>query len=75
MTDHINPPHYKDGEKEAWEIMVYIYGEDEYKIFCKINALKYRLRAGKKEGQPMERDIKKALWYENQIIKLNSEGK
>ena len=66
MKDAINPDHYK-GETEAWEIMVAIYGEEEYKIFCKLNALKYRLRAGKKEGNSAEQDIAKALWYEEKM--------
>jgi len=55
--------HYKFFDKEVIEIMEELYGTKEVMIFCKLNALKYRLRAGKKENAI--RDIEKAMNYEN----------
>jgi len=68
MSDQINPDHYRGNDLETWEMMVKIWGMEEFKIFCKLNAFKYRMRAAKKPEGDMDKaieDIKKALWYEN----------
>lgn len=72
--DNINPAHYKDGDKEVWEMMIDIYGLDAYLNFCLLNAFKYRMRAGKKHGAEYSDDIKKAIWYETQAKKLKNES-
>jgi len=36
---------------------------DHYKAYCVGNEIKYRLRAGLKDGNGAEQDIKKALQY------------
>ena len=68
----INPSHYTDGPVEVWEMMVDIWGLDKFITYCQINAFKYRMRAGKKEGNSVEQDIKKALWYEGKIKEIKS---
>lgn len=54
-------------------MMIDIWGEDLYTAFCEMNSFKYRMRAGKKPGQPAEQDIKKAQFYEQQIEELRNE--
>lgn len=50
-----------------------MFGEYELKVFCKLNAFKYRFRAGKKDGSSMEEDMAKAEWYENKYMELHEE--
>lgn len=64
MSDAINPSHYKSRVVEAIDLMRAAYGDTAIISHCECTALKYRLRAGLKEGQPPEQDIAKALWYE-----------
>ena len=71
-NDHINPQHYQNGPMEVWEMMVKIWGEEKYIGFCQMNAFKYRMRAGNKEGQPAERDLTKAKWYEDKVKEIKS---
>jgi len=68
--DNVNPSHYKDGDKEVWQMMINVFGLEAYLNFCMVNAFKYRMRAGKKEGEEYTDDIKKALWYETQAKQL-----
>lgn len=70
-ADAINPAHYKDGSMEVWQQMVQLYGLDKYLAFCELNAFKYRMRAGKKQGNSAQQDIEKALWYESKIKELS----
>ncbi len=60
--DHINPDHYKKSFKETIEMMVDIWGKDYVSKYCQMNAFKYRMRVGLKEGQHIERDIDKDKW-------------
>lgn len=69
-SDPINPTHYKDGDTEVWQQMIALFGVDQYKAFCRLNAFKYRMRAGKKEGNSAEQDINKALWYEQKLREI-----
>ena len=66
--DNINPSHYKDGDKEVWQMMIDVYGLEAYLNFCMLNAFKYRMRAGKKEGADYTDDIKKAIWFLHAIL-------
>ena len=68
---HINPDHYKESAPlEVWEIMLNTWGKEAFIAYCQMNAFKYRMRAGKKEGQPFYRDILKAEWYEQKVREL-----
>lgn len=62
--DFINPDHYKKSSKEVYEMMIDIWGEEAFIIHCEMTAFKYRMRAGTKPDQPIERDLMKAKWYE-----------
>ena len=57
--DFINPDHYKNYSKEVIEMMIDIYGAEKVAIYCELNAFKYRMRAGTKPDQPIERDFEK----------------
>jgi hypothetical protein len=75
VDSHVNPAHYKDNiyGAEVWEQMVKLFGEVEYLSFCKLNAYKYRMRAGTKSGALAEVDIAKAIWYETKYKEIKDE--
>lgn len=59
--DPIRPTHYQTYGMQVIDMMIALFGEEETAIFCKLNAFKYRLRAGNKD--PLEQDIAKEKWY------------
>ena len=65
-VDH--PAHYQ-GKNECIDVMTAMFGKEAVKAFCKCNAYKYRFRAAMKNGAE---DIKKAEWYETELINLES---
>lgn len=67
------PSHYKNQSIETIEMMVRIWGAKAVVLFCEINAFKYRMRVGSKEGESIEDDIKKAQWYEQRANELRDE--
>lgn len=59
-VDH--PQHYnREGAMECIEEMRLIFGDYETAIFCKLNAYKYRYRAGSKDNA--KEDLRKSDWY------------
>lgn len=64
MTDKINPNHYKGNGYEVIDIIEYFELN-----FARGNAIKYILRAGRKEEEGYDildkeiEDLKKATWY------------
>ena len=70
QADQVNPAHYKSGEMEVWQMMIKVYGVEAYLNFARLNAFKYRMRAGLKAGADVQTDINKALWYESKIKEL-----
>ncbi len=67
------PSHYNFFGEDSMPLIEKILGTEGYLGFLKGNALKYRIRAGKK-GKT-EDDIKKAIYYEelyNDFIRENS---
>lgn len=64
--------YYDVGDKQVWEVMLFVYGPEKFIHFCELNAMKYRLRAGKKHPD-YETDLEKALWYENKIEEIKKE--
>ena len=70
MNDNVSHPAHYQGKHECIELMIAMYGEYEVMCFCKLNAFKYRFRAGKKPGSPFEEDIKKAEFYEDKYMEL-----
>ena len=59
MVNH--PNHYNDFDVEVIDMMLKIWGYEEVMSFCKLNAFKYRMRAGLKNDA--HEDLKKAEWY------------
>jgi hypothetical protein len=45
---------------ECIDEMILLFGVEEVKSFCKLNAWKYRYRAAEKNG---EEDLRKSDWY------------
>ena len=69
--EKINPAHYVgSGGKQCIDYMIDKFGKDHTYWFCKINAFKYRFRAGKKKGESAKTDYAKADWYDNYANKL-----
>ena len=68
--DH--PKHYggADDPYEAIKVMEAWHGPEPVYWFCLLSAEKYQSRMGKKPGEPMERDVKKAAWYLAYAAKL-----
>lgn len=61
-----NPPHYTSGGMEVIDILKAKLTPEEFKGFCKGNALKYLFR-GELKGKELE-DYEKAQWYLNRLI-------
>ena len=57
-----SPSHYLSCDIECIDAMVSAFGEDQVRIYAKINAFKYLWRAGKKQGAT-DTDLAKASWY------------
>ena len=55
-----NPPHYKHGTIECIEAIQSALTEEEYRGYCKGNALKYIWRERHKGG---DESLAKAQWY------------
>jgi len=73
--DFINPDHYKSsGNKEVFEMMVDIWGEEAFIKHCEMCAFKYRMRLGRKPDAPIERDLEKAKWYEDKAKELRQQA-
>ena len=66
-TDMVNhPSHYMSGI-ECIDEMIILYGVEETRSFCKLNAHKYRKRAFEKGGKE---DIDKSNWYIRKYAEL-----
>ena len=69
-----NPKHYDFFDITAINAIEKLLIWEEYMGFLKGNALKYRLRIGKKPNVSIVNDLKKAEWYEreyNRVIEEN----
>jgi Protein of unknwon function (DUF3310) len=65
-VDNVNsPPHYKQGSIEAIEAIEAALTAEEFRGYCKGNALKYVWRE-KHKGQ--DESIRKAIWYLNRVL-------
>ena len=71
-TNKINPSHYKGYSKETIEMMIAIYGAESVATYCEINALKYRMRLGKKVGESISDDLAKEKWYLDKANELRN---
>jgi hypothetical protein len=61
MTDNVNsPPHYTQGAFECIEAIQAALTDEEFRGYCKGNALKYIWREKHKGG---DESLQKAQWY------------
>lgn len=61
MTDNANnPQHYTQGSVECIEAIQAALTEEEFRVYCKGNALKYIWREQHKGG---DESLQKAQWY------------
>ena len=71
--EHVNnPSHYNNYSKEVIDMMIDIYGTENTRIFCEMNAFKYRMRMGTKPDNSIEQDLKKEKWYLNKAKELRN---
>lgn len=71
-----HPEHYQSANGiEAIDVIETVLGLTGTIDFCKGNALKYLFRAGTKEGNPQQQDLRKAKWYINKAIQLLNKNK
>lgn len=69
--DNINPAHYQDGGIETIDFLEAKSTPEEFEGYCKLNAMKYLSRAGKKRDTSAIEDKQKAVWYLNKSIAVN----
>lgn len=61
MSDPVNQPsHYAAGGVECIDAMREALSPEEFRGFCKGNAMKYVWREARKNG---DQDLQKAIWY------------
>lgn len=70
--DYINPAHYQQFSIEVIDMMAAIWGKEATALHCEMCAFKYKLRAGSKPDQPIERDLEKAAWYLSKAKELRA---
>lgn len=58
-----HPQHYNNYDVEVIDMMERVFGKEATITFCKLNAFKYRMRAGTKPGQDADKDLNKEQWY------------
>ena len=68
-----SPKHYNTYDLEVIDMMIKIWGIDTIKLFCQINAFKYRMRLGHKNN--ISEDLAKEQWYLNKYKELCNEDK
>lgn len=69
QIDH--PDHYKDDQgRECIDMMEELFGIQAVMGFCQCNVYKYTWRAGRKQGEPLGKDLAKAQWYQEKLCEL-----
>lgn len=65
QIDH--PSHYNSPKRrcECIEAMVVLFGQDEVNTFAKLSRFKYCWRKGEKENESLDKDLRKAQWYQD----------
>lgn len=73
MSEQVNhPAHYNNYSVEVIEMFLRIYGNEATATWCEMTALKYRMRMGLKEGNPIEQDLAKERWYLDKARELRN---
>ena len=74
--EYVNhPKHYNNYDVEVIDMMERIFGTYETYAFCKLNAYKYRMRAGTKPNITVQQDLDKEQWYLNKAEEIKSRMK
>ena len=70
VSDPVNhPDHYTDGGIETITILQAKLSDEEFRGYCRGNAIKYLSRASKKTPDPKQ-DYEKAQWYLNKLVEV-----
>lgn len=73
MIETVNhPEHYNVYSNECIDEMIAVFGKEVVIDFCKCNVWKYRYRMNSKNDY--QDDMKKANWYMNKLVELQSGG-
>lgn len=70
MLENVNHPSHYGGENNVYEAIKIIEAYDL--DFSLGNAIKYILRAGKKDNNDFKQDLEKAAWYINREIQFRT---
>jgi len=71
INEFILPDHYRLwSTMEPFELHKKILTKDEYVGFLKGNIIKYQMRAGRKKGEPFEKDLAKLKTYQEALEKM-----
>ncbi len=72
--EEIRPQYYKLYPMETIDMMVALFGKEDVATFCLVNAMKYRLRMGYKNGirDNIEEDLNKEAWYLKKYRELSA---
>lgn len=72
--DYIRPQHYKlwNDNNDGLIVLKSVLTHEQYKGFLIGNILKYQLRLGKKPNEPVEKDMAKIKFLQEEIIKLSN---
>lgn len=64
MTDPVKEPgHYARFSIQPLDFIRAVLSPEEFRGFVKGNVIAYVSRAGFKEGEPLERDLEKSIFY------------
>ena len=64
--------HYRGMPIEPLEVMQAILTPEEYRGFLKGNIIKYSMRAGRKAGEPVDKEVDKARNYQQLLDAYDS---
>lgn len=65
-----HPKHYNQYPVEVIDMMIRIFGEEQTRTFCILNAFKYRMRIGHKDDT--QSDLAKEQWYLDKAKELSN---
>lgn len=68
MNNVEHPSHYNQGEIECIDAIKSALSPEEFRGFCKGNAIKYLWREAKKGGSE---DLQKACWYIQKMVETS----
>lgn len=70
MTESYNQ-HYKELPVEPFDLISSLLSYEEWQGFLKGNMIKYAIRAGRKPGESIEKDVSKYEAYKKLLFELN----